>query len=203
MLLKTPKRLKNATKLARILGVGYIPKGRRKTHENIRHCFTSFLVQHHPGRLVDPAAEDPIRYPDLDDLGLLRHFGCAFVDRNIALKAQDSMKRTSAKVRPISNKDKAVLSNLGVESLSLYYDWPRRMQNALRVLSSDPHLIIWLEKEFPKRIDGNIEEITRLLEIRVRIRILKIYGWLGRNRPGDIIFNDRMLVNDDGNLQEV
>jgi hypothetical protein len=112
------------------------------------------------------------------------------------------MKKASVKVRKFSQNDRTALSHLASQSISLRQDWHRRLANAAGWLArNDPSWWIWLEREIPKHPRRSLARVTRMLEARVRMINLKDYGYLGR-QPGDVVFTEGLIVNDNGHLQE-
>lgn len=85
-------------------------------------------------------------------------------------------------MRRVSARDWRMLAETG--DRDLYYDWPRRLRNALRALSSmDPGWICWVERNIPKE-QKNIRLITRKIERQARMLVCRQYTltqgqWLG------------------------
>ena len=100
----------------------------------------------------------------------------------------------------LNAKERATLRSMGDDVLQLQNDWQRRLRNALLCLSlSDPRWISWVEREIDPE-SMTLQEITRLVEIRARIRVLKAHSYFGRQCIGNYIFRDDWAFTDRGNL---
>ena len=100
----------------------------------------------------------------------------------------------------LSANEKRRFQKIGEDAIDLRYNWPRRFQNALLCLTlSDPHWITWIEREIdPEKM--SLPNMTRLIEARARLIILKPYGYFGRKCIGNYIFRDDWAFTDRGNL---
>lgn len=79
-------------------------------------------------------------------------------------------------------------------------DWSRRLRNALLCLSlSDAHWMMFVENEI-KPESMPVQEMTRLIEARARLIVLKPHSFFGRKIIGDMIFRDDWAFTDRGNL---
>lgn len=97
-------------------------------------------------------------------------------------------------------KDRAILREIGNEVIELQNDWSRRLRNALLCLaSSDPQWMVWVEREINTE-SMPLQEITRLVEARARILVLKAHRYFGRQCIGSYIFRDDWVFTDRGNL---
>lgn len=97
-------------------------------------------------------------------------------------------------------RERNMLRDMGNDVLDLRADWNRRLINALLALSqSDPRWMVWIEHEVQPESMG-LEEITRLVEARARVRVLKAYNYFGHQCIGDLIFRDTWTFTDRGNL---
>ena len=110
------------------------------------------------------------------------------------------MHRISLRRRKLNLKERATLRMMGEDAQDLRYNWPRRLRNALLCLAtSDKNWMIWVERELdPERM--SIAEMTRLIEARARLIVLKPYSYFGRKCIGDFIFRDDWAFTDRGNL---
>lgn len=110
------------------------------------------------------------------------------------------MHRTSLSNRRLNSKERDVLRMMGEDALDLRYNWPRRLRNALLCLAtSDKHWMMWVERELDPE-SMTIQEMTRLIEARARLIVLKPYSYFGRKIIGDFIFRDDWAFTDRGNL---
>jgi len=76
----------------------------------------------------------------------------------------------------------------------------RRFQNALLCLAqSDPHWMIWVEKNIKQDQVIGMRELM-LIEARARMFVLRAYGYFGRKKIGDMIFRHDWPFTDNGNL---
>lgn len=100
----------------------------------------------------------------------------------------------------LNAKDKNILRLMGEDALNLRHNWGRRLRNVLLCLAtSDKHWMIWIEREIdPKSM--SVQEMTRLMEARARLIVLKPYAYFGRKCIGDFIFRDDWAFTDRGNL---
>ena len=100
----------------------------------------------------------------------------------------------------LNAKERATLRSMGDEVLQLQNDWQRRLRNALLCLTSaDPRWMIWVEREID--VDSmSMQEITRLIETRARILVLKAHRYFGGQCIGNYIFRDDWVFTDRGNL---
>jgi len=110
------------------------------------------------------------------------------------------MRRNSLSKRPLNSKERATLRVMGEDALDLRCNWRRRLRNALLCLAtSDKKWMIWADRELnPKSM--TIQEMTRLIEARARLIVLKPYSYFGRKCIGDFIFRDDWAFTDRGNL---
>jgi len=89
---------------------------------------------------------------------------------------------------------------IGEGVLALRYDWERRLRNALLCLVlSDPRWMHWVDREIDTEA-MTLQEMTRLVEARARLIVLKPHSFFGRNIIGDMIFRDDWAFTDRGNL---
>jgi len=97
-------------------------------------------------------------------------------------------------------KDKNILRLMGEDALDLRHNWGRRLRNALLCLAmSDARWMVWAERELDfERM--SVPEMTRLVEARARLIVLKPYAYFGRKCIGDFIFRDDWAFTDRGNL---
>lgn len=110
------------------------------------------------------------------------------------------MRRNSLSKRPLNSKERATLRMMGEDALDLRYNWQRRLRNALLCLAtSDKHWMMWVERELDIK-SMTIQEMTRLIEARARLIVLKPYSYFGRKCIGDFIFRDDWAFTDRGNL---
>lgn len=105
------------------------------------------------------------------------------------------------KRRPRLNaREQAMLRKIGDEELQLKSDWHRRLRNALLCMTSDdPTWMMWVEREIDTE-SMSLQEITRLVEARARIKVLKAHSFFGRQCIGNYIFRDDWVFTDRGNL---
>lgn len=100
----------------------------------------------------------------------------------------------------LNAKERATLRNMGDEVIQLQNDWPRRLRNALLCMAlSDPRWMMWVEREIDEE-SMPLQEITRLIEARARILVLKAHRYFGRQCIGNYIFRDDWVFTDRGNL---
>ena len=100
----------------------------------------------------------------------------------------------------LNARERAVLRDMGNEVLQLQNDWQRRLRNALLCMAlSDPRWMMWIEHEIDKE-SMSLQEITRLVEARARILVLKAHRYFGRQCIGNYIFRDDWVFTDRGNL---
>ena len=97
-------------------------------------------------------------------------------------------------------KDKNILRLMGEDALDLRHNWGRRLRNALLCLAmSDARWMVWAERELDRE-RMSVPEMTRLVEARARLIVLKPYAYFGRKCIGDFIFRDDWAFTDRGNL---
>ncbi len=110
------------------------------------------------------------------------------------------MRKTSLRKSILNSKERIALRIIGDDALDLRYNWPRRLRNALLCLAtSDRRWMVWVECEIdPERM--SIQEMTRLIEARARLIVLKPFSYFGRKCIGDFIFRDDWAFTDRGNL---
>lgn len=97
-------------------------------------------------------------------------------------------------------KDKNILRLMGEDALDLRHNWGRRLRNALLCLAmSDARWMVWAERELDYK-SMSVPEMTRLVEARARLIVLKPYAYFGRKCIGDFIFRDDWAFTDRGNL---
>lgn len=96
--------------------------------------------------------------------------------------------------------ERNTLRMIGVDALDLRNNWTRRLRNALLCLAcSDRRWMIWVDRELdPEKM--SLQEMTRLIEARARLIVLKPYSYFGRKCIGDFIFRDDWAFTDRGNL---
>ena len=100
----------------------------------------------------------------------------------------------------LNAKERATLRNMGDEVIQLQNDWQRRLRNALLCMAlSDPRWMMWIEHEIDEE-SMSLQEITRLIEARARILVLKAHRYFGRQCIGNYIFRDDWVFTDRGNL---
>ncbi len=110
------------------------------------------------------------------------------------------MHKTSLRKSKLNSNERGALRMMGEDALDLRYNWPRRLRNALLCLAmSDKHWLIWVEREVDPTL-MSIHEMTRLVEARARLIVLKPYAYFGRKCIGDFIFRDDWAFTDRGNL---
>lgn len=100
----------------------------------------------------------------------------------------------------LNAKDKNILRLMGEDALDLRHNWGRRLRNALLCLAmSDARWMVWAERELDSE-RMSVPEMTRLVEARARLIVLKPYAYFGRKCIGDFIFRDDWAFTDRGNL---
>ena len=110
------------------------------------------------------------------------------------------MHRTRLRRRKLNSEERAALRMMGEDAQDLRYNWPRRLRNALLCLAtSDKNWLMWVERELDPEC-MSIAEMTRLIEARARLIVLKPYSYFGRKIIGDFIFRDSWTFTDRGNL---
>ena len=110
------------------------------------------------------------------------------------------MRRNSLRKIRLNSTERATLRMMGDDALDLRKNWPRRFRNALLCLAcSDRRWMIWVERELDIE-QMTLQEMTRLIEARARLIVLKPYSYFGRKCIGDFIFRDDWAFTDRGNL---
>ena len=100
----------------------------------------------------------------------------------------------------LNARDRNTLRLMGEDALDLRHNWGRRLRNAVLCLAlSDKRWMVWAERELDcERM--SVPEMTRLVEARARLIVLKPYAYFGRKCIGDFIFRDDWAFTDRGNL---
>lgn len=111
------------------------------------------------------------------------------------------MRRLTTKPRSrLDAHGRVLFRSFADDDIDLKNNWTRRFRNALLCLtSSDPRWMSWVEREIDTE-QMTLIEITRLIEARARILVLKPHRYFGRNIIGDMIFRDDWVFTDRGNL---
>ena len=100
----------------------------------------------------------------------------------------------------LNAKERSTLRSMGDEVIQLQNDWQRRLRNALLCMAlSDTQWMVWVEHEIDVE-SMSLQEITRLIEARARILVLKAHHYFGRQCIGNYIFRDDWVFTDRGNL---
>ena len=90
----------------------------------------------------------------------------------------------------LNAKERAMLRNIGMETIELRYDWRRRLRNALRCLRSvDPDWRAWCKRELRKGM--RFQVMTRKVEARARKFVLKNYSFAGIHDRENWFFTDQ------------
>jgi len=97
-------------------------------------------------------------------------------------------------------KEKALLREMGNDTLELRYDVARRFRNAVYALATmDPKWMVWVEENLPSDGVIRLRELM-LVEARARAMVLRAHGYLGRQCIGDLIFRKDWAFTDRGSL---
>jgi hypothetical protein len=108
--------------------------------------------------------------------------------------------RYDMKKSKLNSRERNTLRAIGDDALDLRHNWQRRFRNALLCLVlSDRRWMVWVDQNIdPERM--SVQEMTRLIEARARLIVLKPYNYFGRNCIGNYIFRDDWAFTDRGNL---
>jgi len=100
----------------------------------------------------------------------------------------------------LNARERGVFREMADDVFDLRHNWERRLKNALSCLTQcDPQWMVWVEREIDME-EMSFQEITRLIEARARLIVLKPYGYFGRKVIGDFIFREDWAFTDRGNL---
>lgn len=100
----------------------------------------------------------------------------------------------------LTTKEKRYLQDIGGEVMDLRHDWERRFRNAVLSLAlNDPRWMMFIQREV-KPDEMDLKEMTRLVEARARLIMLKPYNYFGRSCVGSYIFRDDWPFTDRGSL---